>query len=176
MYSSVWCISGFQNGIQSADEARQQLESVLERLKEDKLLQDEEIHSSKTSQESIKQATKKRKPSTKRKRKKEESSENSPALSGNFSNGSNGTENRPALSGSVSNSLAGVENMDRESMPEPMNGKRKRSRTDGEVLESPQFSLSKSSGIKTIKGDDNLVLFSRFNEDDRHILPFFPVL
>ena len=120
-------VSGFQNGIQSADEARQQLESVLERLKEEHSLEDK-INSSKTSQESIKQVAKKRKPATKRKHKKEESVENS-----------------PAWSGPLSKISADVESIDNESISEPVIGKRKRKRTEGEPLESPQFSLSNSS-------------------------------
>ena len=121
-------ISGFQNGIQASDEARQQLESVLERLKEDKVHQDEEINSSKTSQDS-KQATKKRKPAAKRKQKKNESLETSQALS-------------ICPSGSLDREMA-----DRESVSKPLTGKRKRKRNGGEDSESPQFSLSHSSGM-----------------------------
>ena len=126
----TWLISGFQNGIQSSDEARQQLELVLERLKEENFQQDEEINSTKISQESKKE-TKRRKPTTKRKRKQDES-----------------IEINPALSVSVSESSAG-KMPHSKSVSGPKAEKRKRNVADPEEFESPQFSLSHSSGNRS---------------------------
>ena len=92
----MWFISGFPGGVQSADEARQQLESVLDRLKQDSSLHRKDNNLSEISGNGEKKSRKRKKIACNKKRKTDESVvSESPSVPESINLKSNSTESPP---------------------------------------------------------------------------------